>query len=87
MGERTDTLENKFDELTQYVHVLEEDNATMKHTISQLQLQQKYLEKRERHQNLRIRVIPGTVSDKELRPYLLGLFITLYTHSRHRLAP
>lgn len=27
LGECTDTLENKFDELVQYVYVLEEDNA------------------------------------------------------------
>lgn len=53
-GERTDTLENEFDELVQYVHVLEEDNATLKHTVSQIQIQQEGLENRERRQNLHI---------------------------------
>lgn len=52
LGELTDTLENIFDELTQYVHALEEDNATMKHIVSQLQ--QEDLENWERCQNLRI---------------------------------
>ena len=80
LGERTDTLEIKFDELTQYVHVLEEDNAAMKNTLSQLQLQQEDLENRERRQNLRIRGIPESVTDKELRPYLLALFVTLAPH-------
>lgn len=80
LGERTDTLENKFDKLTQYVHVLEEDNAAMRHTVSQLQLQQEDLENRERRQNLRIRGVPESISDKELRPYLLGLFVTLAPH-------
>lgn len=80
LGERTNTLENKFDELTQYVHVLEEDNSNLKHTVSLLQLQQEDLENRERRQNLRIRGVPEAVSDKELRPYLLGLFVTLAPH-------
>lgn len=47
LGEPTDPLKNKFDELTQNVHVLEEDNAAMRHTVSQLQLQQEDLENRE----------------------------------------
>lgn len=63
LGERTDTLENKFDEPTQYVHVLEEDNAAMKHTVAQLQQKN-----RERRQNLRICGVPEPVSDEELRP-------------------
>ena len=52
----------------------------MKHTLSQLQLQQEDLENRERRQNLRIRGVPESVTDKELRPYLLGLFVTLAPH-------
>lgn len=36
LGERNDTLESKFDELVQYVQVLEEDNAIMKHLVTQL---------------------------------------------------
>lgn len=80
IGEHTNTLENKFDELTQYVHVLEEDNSCLKHTISQLQLQQEDLENCERRQNLRIRGIPEAVSDKELCSCLLGLFVTLAPH-------
>lgn len=92
LGECTDTLENKFDELVQYVHVLEEDNATIKHTVSQLQLQQKDLENRQRHQNLRICGVPESISDKELHLTLfeqLTLFVTLAPISRiySRLAP
>lgn len=43
LGDRTDILETKFDELVQYVQVLEEDNATIKHSVT-----------RECRQNLRI---------------------------------
>lgn len=58
LGDRTDTLESKFDELVQYVQVLEEDNAAMKHSVTQLQAQQEDLENRECRQNLQIRGIP-----------------------------
>lgn len=74
LGERTDTLETKFNELVQYVQVLEEDNATIKHTVPQLQAQQKDLENRECRQNLQVRGIPETVGDQDIRPYLLNLF-------------
>lgn len=47
-----DTLETKFDDLIQYVQALEEENSTLKHGVSQLQLQQEDLENRERRQNL-----------------------------------
>lgn len=75
LGARTDTLENKFDKIVQYLHVLEEDNAILKHTVSQIQLQQEDLENRERRQNLRICGVPETVSDKELHAYLLNLLL------------
>lgn len=70
-------MENKFDELIQYVHVLEDDNAALKHTVSRIQLQQEDLENRECRQNLRIRGVPENVSDKKIHPYLLGLFVFL----------
>lgn len=47
LGERTDTLENTFGDLVHYVHVLEEDNVALKHTVSQIQLQQEDLQNRE----------------------------------------
>lgn len=74
LGDRTDTLENKLDELVQYVQVLEEDNAAIKHSVTQLQAQQEDLENRERRQNLRIRGIPEKIEDRDLRSYLLSLF-------------
>lgn len=77
IGERTDVLESKFDDLIQCVHVLEEDNAGLKKSISQLQSQQEDLENRERHQNLRIRGVPEAIGDGEIRPYLLILFNTM----------
>lgn len=80
LGDRTDTLESKFDELVKYVHVLEEDNVTLKQSIFQVQSQQEDLENRERRQNVRIRGIPETVPDKEIRPYLLGLFVAMAPH-------
>lgn len=75
IGDRTDALENKFDDLVNYVQLLEEENSTLKH--SQLQLQREDLENRERRQNLRFWGIPETVGDDKLRSYLLGLFNTL----------
>lgn len=75
--ERTDRLENKMDELINYVQVLEEDNHTLKQQITLLQSQQEDLENRERRQNLRIRGVPETVGDAQLHEYLLGLFVTL----------
>lgn len=80
LGEHTDTLENKFDELVQYVHALEKDNAALKHTMSQLKVQRKDLVNREWRQNLRIRGVPETVSAKEIHPYLQGIFNTLVPH-------
>lgn len=52
IGERADALQNKFDEMVNYVQALEEENYTLKLSVSQLQLQQKDLENRERRQNL-----------------------------------
>ena len=77
LGERTDNLETKFDNMVQYVHALEDENATLKNAVTQLQIQQEDLENRERRQNLRIRGVPESISDKEIRPYLLALFIFL----------
>lgn len=77
LGERTDTLETKFDELVQYVHVLEEDNVYLKHTVTQIHMQQDDLENREHRQNLRFRGVPETVGDQDLRSYLLSLFNTV----------
>lgn len=37
--EWTDTLETKFDNIMQYVHVLEEENSNLKYTVFQLQMQ------------------------------------------------
>lgn len=58
LRECTETLENTFGDLVQYVHVLEEENFTLKHVVFQLQLQQDDLENREWHQNLRMRGVP-----------------------------
>lgn len=80
LGECTDTLETKFDELVQYDHVLEEDNAALKHTVSQFQMQQEDLENRQLCQNLQIRGVPETISEKEIVPYLLRLFVNLAPH-------
>lgn len=66
LGECTDTLESKFDDMVQYVHVLEEENAILKNAVSQLQIQQEDLENRERWQNLRIRGVPESITDKEI---------------------
>ena len=52
LGERTATLETKFDETIQYMHALEEEYAYLKHTVSQIQLQQEDLENRERRSNI-----------------------------------
>lgn len=77
IGDRTDTLENKFDEMVNYVQAIEEENHNLRLSVSQLQLQQEDLENRERRQNLRFRGILETVCDSELRPYLLSLFNNL----------
>ena len=77
LGERTDTLENKFDEMINYVQAIEEENHNLRISVSQLQIQQEDLENRERRQNLRFRGIPETVGDPDLRTYLLGLFNTM----------
>lgn len=66
IGERTDALENKFDDLVQYVQVLKEENSVLKHLVSQLQLQQEDLENRERRQNLHFRGIPETVGGQQI---------------------
>lgn len=63
-GKRTDTLEKNFYELVHYVHVLEKDNTALKHTVSQIQLQQEDLENRERCQNVQICGVPESISDK-----------------------
>lgn len=63
LGGRTDTLENKFDELVQYVHILEEDNAALKHTVSPIQIQQEDLENREHCQNLQICGVHESITD------------------------
>lgn len=39
IGEHTDALKTKCDELVQYVQALEEENAALKHPVSQMQLQ------------------------------------------------
>lgn len=57
--------------------MLNEENSALKHTVSQLQLQQEDLENREFHQNLHIQGVLETVSDNNLCSYLLGLFNTL----------
>lgn len=75
LGERTDTLETKFDDMVQYVHVLEYENATLKNAMMQLLMQQKDLKNRECRQNLWIRGVPESITDKEICPYLLTLFI------------
>lgn len=77
IDECTDALKMKFDELVQCVQALEEEKSTLKHTISQLQLQQEDLENRKWCQNLHIREVSESVDDNNLRPYLLGLFNTL----------
>lgn len=77
IGERTDALEYKFDKMVNYVQAIEEENHNLRHTVSQLQLQQEDLENRERTQNLRFRGIPETVGDSALRPFFLGLFYTM----------
>lgn len=56
---------------------MEEDNAGLKQSISQLQSQQEDLENRKRHQNLRIRGIPESVVYREICPYLLIIFNTI----------
>lgn len=58
IGERTEALEHKFDEMVNYVQVLEEENHSLKHSVSQLHLQQEDLENMERWQNLSFRVNP-----------------------------
>lgn len=40
IGEHTDTLEYKMDEMVNYVQVIEEENHTLRQSVSQLQLQQ-----------------------------------------------
>lgn len=80
LGERTDHLETKFDDMVQYVHVLEEENAGLKNAVSLLQTQQEDLENRERRQNLRFRGVPESIPDKEIRSYLLALFVKLVPH-------
>lgn len=60
LGESIHTLETKFDNIVQYVHLLEEENSALKHTVSQLQLQHEDLENREQRQNLRIKGVPQT---------------------------
>lgn len=80
LGERTDTLQSTFDYMVQYVHVLEKENANLKNTVSQLQMQQEDLENREHRQNLQIQRVPEFPEDKEIRPYLLALFVTLAPH-------
>lgn len=77
IGECTDHLETKFDDLVQYVHVLEEENLSSNLNVSQIQLQEEDLENRQRCQNLWIRGVTKMVSNAELRPCLLGLFISI----------
>lgn len=48
IGECTDMLEHKFDDMIQYMQFLEEENSSLEHSVSQLQLHQEDLEKRER---------------------------------------
>lgn len=48
IGECTGALKHKFDDVVNYVQVLEEENHSFKHSVSQLQLQQEDLENRER---------------------------------------
>lgn len=59
LDERTDQLETTFDDLIQHVYVLEEENLSLKHNVSQLQLQQD-LENRDRRQNLWLWEFPET---------------------------
>lgn len=73
-------LHNLTQNITKEVWKIEEDNTALKHTVSQIQLQQEDLENREQRQNLRIHGVPETISDKEIHLYLLGLFVTLAPH-------
>lgn len=66
IGERTDALEYKLDEMVNYVQAIEEENYNPRHTVSQLQVQQEDLENRARRQNLHFRGIPETVGDPAL---------------------
>lgn len=74
IGECTDMLETKFDDMIEYVHVLEEDNSSLKHSVSQMQLHQEDLENRQCWQNVHIRGVSENVHDNKIHSYLLGLF-------------
>lgn len=52
LGEHTATLETTFDETIHYLQPLEEENVSLKHSDSQLKLQQEDLENRERWKTL-----------------------------------
>lgn len=67
-------LETKFDELVKYVYNLEEDNASLMNTVTQLQTHQEDLKNRECRQNLWIWGISESVGDQDLYPYILSLF-------------
>lgn len=77
IGEHADALETKYDDLMQYVQALEEENSALKHTVSQLKLQQEDMENRERNQNLRILGVSEFAGDSNLLPYLLSRYTTL----------
>lgn len=80
LGERTVTLETKFNETIHYLQTLEEENACLKYSVSQLQLQQQDLENRERSQNFRICGVSEKVSHN-IRSFLLGLFNNQVNHA------
>lgn len=77
LGNHRATLETKFDETINYMQALEEENASLKHSVFQLQLQQEDLENRERERNLRICAVSKKVSDNNTRSFLMGLFNSL----------
>lgn len=60
-------LHNLTQNITKEVWKIEEDNTALKHTVSQIQLQQEDLENREHRQNLRIRGVHESISDKKIR--------------------
>lgn len=81
LGNRTDLLETKHDELSLAYTYLRKEHETLSDTVIQLQSHLKDLDNRNRRNNLRMRGIPETVTD--LLPSVQKLFRSLLPDMQH----
>lgn len=77
LGNRTDKIETTVDDITQSHNELLEENLAIRAELNQIKILCEDLENRNRRSNIRIRGIPETIKQPDLKAYLRNLFSTL----------